>query len=143
MKIQFLGAAQTVTGSMHYLQINGKKILLDCGLYQGKRKEAYEINKNLSFDPSSIDVMFLSHAHIDHSGNIPNLVKNGFSGHIYTTSATVDLCQVMLRDSAYLQERDVKYVNKKRIKQNKVPFEPLYTEEDVEKAMHNFIGLKS
>jgi metallo-beta-lactamase family protein len=142
LKIQFLGAAQTVTGSMHYLQINGKKILLDCGLYQGKRKEAYEINKNLSFDPSSIDVMFLSHAHIDHSGNIPNLVKNGFSGHIYTTSATVDLCQVMLRDSAYLQERDVKYVNKKRIKQNKVPFEPLYTEEDVEKAMHNFIGIQ-
>lgn len=137
-----MGAAQTVTGSMHYLQINGKRILLDCGLYQGKRKEAYEINRNLSFDPSSIDVMFLSHAHIDHSGNIPNLVKNGFSGHIYTTSATVDLCQVMLRDSAYLQERDVKYVNKKRIKQNKVPFEPLYTEEDVENAMHNFIGIQ-
>ncbi len=142
MKIQFFGAARTVTGSMHLLQVNGKKILLDCGLYQGKRKEAYEINKNLPFDPSSINVMLLSHAHIDHSGNIPNLVKNGFKGHIYTTSATVDLCQVMLRDSAYLQERDVKFVNKKRIKQNKVPFEPLYSEEDVENAMKNFIGVQ-
>lgn len=142
MKIQFFGAAQTVTGSMHLLHANGQKILLDCGLYQGKRKEAYEINKNLPFDPASINVMFLSHAHIDHSGNIPNLVKNGFKGHIYTTSATVDLCQLMLRDSAYLQERDVKYVNKKRIKQNKVPFEPLYTEEDVENAMNNFIGIQ-
>ena len=142
MKIQFFGAAQTVTGSMHLLQVNDKKILLDCGLYQGKRKEAYEINKNLPFDPSSINSMFLSHAHIDHSGNIPNLVKNGFKGHIYTTSATVDLCQVMLRDSAYLQERDVKFVNKKRIKQNKIPFEPLYSEEDVENAMQNFIGVQ-
>ncbi|MGB8321255.1 MAG: MBL fold metallo-hydrolase [Ignavibacteriaceae bacterium] len=142
MKIQFFGAAQTVTGSMHLLHVNGKKILLDCGLYQGRRKEAYEINKNIPFDPAGINVMFLSHAHIDHSGNIPNLVKNGFKGHIYTTSATVDLCQVMLRDSAYLQERDVKFVNKKRIKQNKVPFEPLYSEEDVENAMQNFIGVQ-
>ena len=142
MKIQFFGAAQTVTGSMHLLHVNGKKILLDCGLYQGRRKEAYEINKNIPFNPASINVMFLSHAHIDHSGNIPNLVKNGFKGHIYTTSATVDLCQVMLRDSAYLQERDVKFVNKKRIKQNKVPFEPLYSEEDVEHAMQNFIGVQ-
>jgi metallo-beta-lactamase family protein len=142
LKIQFCGAAQTVTGSMHLLHINGKKILLDCGLYQGRRKEAYEINKNFLFNPADINVMLLSHAHIDHSGNIPNLVKNGFNGHIYATSATVDLCQVMLRDSAYLQERDVKFVNKKRLKQNKVPFEPLYTGEDVEKAMKNFIGIQ-
>ena len=142
MKIQFFGAAQTVTGSMHLIHINGQKILLDCGLYQGKRKEAYEINKNLPFDPAGINVMLLSHAHIDHSGNIPNLVKNGFIGDIYATSATVDLCQIMLRDSAYLQERDVKFVNKKRIKQNKVPFEPLYTEEDVEDAMNHFIGIQ-
>jgi metallo-beta-lactamase family protein len=142
LKIQFFGAAQTVTGSMHLLQINGQKILLDCGLYQGRRKEAYEINKNFPFDPSRVDIMFLSHAHIDHSGNVPNLVKNGFTGRIYTTSATVDLCQVMLRDSAYLQERDVKFVNKKRIKQNKVPFDPLYNEEDVENAMSNFIGIQ-
>jgi len=142
LKIQFIGAAQTVTGSQHLLQVNGKKILIDCGLYQGRRKEAYEINKNFLFDPKEIDVMLLSHAHIDHTGNIPNLVRNGFTGHIYTTSATVDLCQIMLRDSAYLQEKDLKFVNKKRSKQNKNLFEPLYTIEDVENAMSNFIGVQ-
>lgn len=142
MNIQFIGAAQTVTGSQHLLHVNGKKILIDCGLYQGKRKEAYEINKNFFFNPEEIDVMLLSHAHIDHTGNIPNLVKRGFQGHIYTTSATVDLCQIMLRDSAYLQEKDVNFVNKKRSGQNKNLFEPLYTLEDVEKAMTNFIGVQ-
>ena len=142
MKIQFYGAAQEVTGSQHLLSVNGKKILLDCGLYQGRRKEAFEINRNLPFNPAEIDVMLLSHAHIDHSGNIPNLVKNGFKGKIYTTSATVDLCQIMLRDSAHLQERDVMFVNKKRTKQGKNLFEPLYTEEDVEEAMSNFIGIQ-
>ncbi len=142
MKIQFFGAAQTVTGSQHLLSINGKKVLLDCGLYQGKRKEAFEINRNFSFNPSEIDVLVLSHAHIDHSGNIPNLVKNGFDGPIYSTSATVDLCQIMLRDSAYIQERDVEFVNKKRIKQNKNPFEPLYTIQEVESAMSQFIGVQ-
>ncbi|HSD63719.1 MAG TPA: MBL fold metallo-hydrolase [Ignavibacteriaceae bacterium] len=142
MKIQFIGAAQTVTGSQHLLLVNGKKILLDCGLYQGKRKEAFEINKNFLFNPAEIDVMLLSHAHIDHTGNIPHLVRSGFQGHIYTTSATVDLCQIMLRDSAYLQEKDVKYINKKRSQQNKNLFEPLYTIEDVETAMTNFIGVQ-
>jgi len=131
-----------VTGSQHLLSVNGKKILLDCGLYQGRRKEAYEINKNLPFNPAEIDVMLLSHAHIDHSGNIPTLVKNGFKGHIYATAATVDLCQIMLRDSAYLQEKDVKFVNKQRVKQNKVPFEPLYSIEDVEIAMQSFAGIQ-
>jgi metallo-beta-lactamase family protein len=142
LKIQFIGAAQTVTGSQHLLQVNGKKILLDCGLYQGRRKEAYEINKNFLFNPEEIDVMLLSHAHIDHTGNIPHLVGSGFQGHIYTTSATVDLCQIMLRDSAYLQEKDLKFVNKKRSKQNKNLFEPLYSIEDVENAMKNFIGVQ-
>ncbi|MGE5806853.1 MAG: MBL fold metallo-hydrolase RNA specificity domain-containing protein [Ignavibacteria bacterium] len=142
MKLHFLGAAQEVTGSQHLLSVNGKKILLDCGLYQGRRKEAYDINKNLPFNPAEIDVMLLSHAHIDHSGNIPTLVKNGFKGHIYATSATVDLCQIMLRDSAYLQEKDVKFVNKHRIQQNKVPFEPLYYIEDAEKAMQSFAGIQ-
>jgi metallo-beta-lactamase family protein len=142
LKIQFYGAAQEVTGSQHLLSVNGKKILLDCGLYQGRRKEAFEINRNLPFNPAEIDVLLLSHAHIDHSGNIPNLVKNGFKGKIYTTSATVDLCQIMLRDSAHLQERDVTFVNKKRAKQGKNLFEPLYTEEDVEEAMSNFIGIQ-
>ncbi|MFO7446635.1 MAG: MBL fold metallo-hydrolase [Ignavibacteriaceae bacterium] len=142
MKIQFFGAAQEVTGTQHLLTVNGKNILLDCGLYQGRRKIAFEVNKNFPFNPAEIDVVLLSHAHIDHSGNIPNLVKNGFSGQIYTTSATVDLCQLMLRDSAYLQEKDVRFVNKKRAKQKKILFEPLYSIEDVEKAVQSFVGVQ-
>ena len=142
MEIQFIGAAQTVTGSQHLLSINGKNILLDCGLYQGKRKEAFEINRTFKYSPSEIDVLLLSHAHIDHCGKIPGLVKNGFNGPIYTTAATVDLCQIMLRDSAHLQERDIYVVNKIRKKQHKNPFEPLYNYEDVEKAMDMYVGVQ-
>lgn len=142
MKVQFIGAARTVTGSQHLLHINGKKILLECGLFQGHRKDTYERNKNFKYNPAEIDLMILSHAHIDHSGNIPNLVKNGFDGPIYTTNATVDLCQIMLRDSAHLQERDIEWVNKKRMKKNQEPMEPLYSFEDVEKAMEQFIGVQ-
>ncbi|MGB5894494.1 MAG: MBL fold metallo-hydrolase [Ignavibacteriaceae bacterium] len=142
MKIQFIGGARTVTGSQHLLFINGKKILLECGLFQGRRKDTYEKNKNFHFDPAEIDLMILSHAHIDHSGNIPNLVRNGFGGCIYATGATVDLCQIMLRDSAYLQERDIEWINKRRKKKNEEPIEPLYTLEDVETAMQNFIGVQ-
>ena len=142
MKIQFIGAARTVTGSQHLLFINGKKILLECGLFQGHRKDTYERNENFKYDPAEIDLMILSHAHIDHSGNIPNLVKNGYDGPIYATTATVDLCQIMLRDSAHLQERDIEWVNKKRKKKNQEPMEPLYTLEDVEKAMEQFIGIQ-
>ena len=142
MKIQFIGAARSVTGSQHLLFVNGKKILLECGLFQGHRKDTYEKNSKFIYDPSEIDVMVLSHAHIDHSGNIPNLVKNGFNGCIYATAATVDLCQIMLRDSAYLQERDIYFVNKKRKKKNLEPLEPLYVLEDVEKAMDLFIGIQ-
>jgi metallo-beta-lactamase family protein len=111
-------------------------------MFQGHRKETFEKNRQFTYDPSGIDVMLLSHAHIDHCGNIPNLVRKGFNGHIYTTSATVDLCQIMLRDSAHLQERDVTYVNKERIKKGKTPFEPLYSFDDVEKAMKHFIGIQ-
>ncbi len=142
MKIQFIGGARTVTGSQHLLFINGKKILLECGLFQGRRKDTYEKNKNFHFDPAEIDLMILSHAHIDHSGNIPNLVRNGFDGCIYATAATVDLCQIMLRDSAYLQERDIEWVNKRRKKKKLEPVEPLYTMDDVERAMQNFIGVQ-
>ena len=142
MKIEFIGGARTVTGSQHLLHINGKKILLECGLFQGKRSETYEKNKNFKFNPEEIDVMLLSHAHIDHSGNIPNLVKHGFRGSIYATSATVDLCQIMLRDSAHLQEMDIEFVNKKRKKNGELPVEPLYEIEDVEKAMTQFIGMQ-
>ncbi len=133
MQIQFIGADRTVTGSMHHLKINSKNYLLDCGLYQGKRKEAFEINRNFKFfSPKDIDALILSHAHIDHLGNIPTLVKKGFEGPIYCTPATKDLAFVMLKDSAHIQERDVEFVNKKRKKQGKNPFEPLYTTEDAE-----------
>jgi metallo-beta-lactamase family protein len=142
LKIEFIGGARTVTGSQHLLHINGKKILLECGLFQGRRSETYDKNKNFKFDPAEIDVMILSHAHIDHSGNIPNLVRNGFDGLIYATSATVDLCQIMLRDSAHLQEKDIEWVNKKRKKKNENEIEPLYTLEDVEKAMEQFVGVQ-
>ena len=142
MKIQFIGGARTVTGSQHLLHINGKKILLECGLFQGKRSETYEKNKNFIFNPEEIDIMILSHAHIDHSGNIPNLVKNGFKGNIYATSATVDLCQIMLRDSAHLQEMDIECVNKKRKKKGELPVEPLYLLDDVEQAMTQFVGVQ-
>jgi metallo-beta-lactamase family protein len=142
LQIEFIGGARTVTGSQHLLHINGKKILLECGLFQGKRSETYEKNKNFRFNPAEIDALILSHAHIDHSGNIPNLVSKGFNGLIYATSATVDLCQIMLRDSAHLQEKDIEFVNKKKKKKGEELFEPLYTLEDVEKAMQQFVGVQ-
>jgi len=105
MKLKFCGAAGTTTGSQHLLEVNGQKILLDCGLYQGRRGDAYEINCSFpQFDPAEIDCVVLSHAHIDHSGNLPNLTKSGFKGNIYATFATRDLCQIMLADSARIQE---------------------------------------
>ncbi|MBZ0200262.1 MAG: MBL fold metallo-hydrolase [Ignavibacteriaceae bacterium] len=142
MKLQFLGAAQEVTGSQHLLLVNGKKILIDCGMFQGRRKEAFEKNRNFLINPSEIDILLLTHAHIDHSGNIPTLVSRGFTGDIYTTTATLDLCQIMLRDSAHIQVRDVMWVNKKRKRDGKVLFEPLYAEEDVDQAMSQFIGVQ-
>ena len=140
MKIHFLGATKTVTGSMHLVEVNGKKILLDCGLFQGKRKLAEKINRHFSFDPEEIDTLILSHAHIDHSGNIPNLVKNGFRGKIHTTHATMDLCSAMLADSGYIHEKDVEYLNKKRIRKGEPPLEPLYTRADAEAAISQFVG---
>jgi len=139
MKIQFIGGARTVTGSQHLLSINGKKILLECGLFQGRRNETYEKNKDFKFDPKGIDALILSHAHIDHSGNISNLVKSGFDGPIYATPATVDLCEIMLRDSAYLQQRDIEWLNKK--KKNQKSVEALYSVEDVERSLNNFAAV--
>ncbi len=141
MKITFHGAAQTVTGSQHLIEVNGHRILLDCGLFQGKRKVAFERNRQVPFEASTVDVLVLSHAHIDHSGNIPSLVKRGFTGDIICTSATRDLCATMLMDSAHIQERDVEFVNKRRKKQGKNPFEPLYTQEDAVTAMEYFMGV--
>ncbi|NUN07618.1 MAG: MBL fold metallo-hydrolase [Ignavibacteriaceae bacterium] len=142
MKIKFIGAAKTVTGSMHLVSINGSKLLLDCGLIQGKRKESYEANRNFDlFSPDEIDAVILSHAHIDHCGNLPNLVKSGFDGPIYSTFASRDLALLLLRDSAHIQEKDTEFVNKKRVKQGKNPFTPLYTDEDVIKTHKMFVGL--
>jgi metallo-beta-lactamase family protein len=142
MKIQFWGGAQTVTGSEHLISINGKRILLECGMFQGKRKETFEKNRTLPFDAGKIDVMLLSHAHIDHSGNIPNLVKNGFSGPIFATYATVDLCEIMLRDTAHLQAMDIEWVNKANRRKHEPPAEPIYTMADVEKSLSSFNGVK-
>lgn len=141
MRIHFLGAARTTTGSMHLLEANGSRVLLECGLYQGRRKEAFEINRNMPIAPGSVDAVVLSHAHIDHSGNLPSLVKNGYAGRIFATPATCDLCEIMLLDSAYLQEKDVEYVNKKRLRQGKNPFEPLYSQDDARDALNTFQGV--
>jgi metallo-beta-lactamase family protein len=140
MKLKFCGAARTTTGSQHLLEVNGKRILLDCGLYQGSRSEAYEINCCFPhFDPKSIDAVVLSHAHIDHSGNLPNLTKNGFTGNIHATHATRDLCQIMLADSARIQESDIDWLNKHRKRNGLAPVEPLYNEQDAERCLRQFV----
>ncbi len=141
MQLTFWGAAQTVTGSMHLLEVNGQRILLDCGLYQGKRQLSYERNLSFPFDPASIDVVVLSHAHIDHSGNLPNLVKQGFRGSIWCTPATRDLCVAMLQDSGHIQEQDAAYVNRKRVRDGLPPVEPLYTKHDALEAIKQFISI--
>jgi metallo-beta-lactamase family protein len=130
MKIWFHGAAQTVTGSQHLIEVNGYRLLLECGLFQGHRSETYERNRNFQYNPEQLDAVILSHAHIDHSGNLPNLVKTGYTGPIYTTPASAHLANLMLIDSGHIQEADVEYVNKRRAKQGLSPTEPLYTIED-------------
>ena len=138
MRIHFHGAAQTVTGSQHLLEINGHRLLLDCGLYQGRRSETYERNLNFAHDPTKVDAVILSHAHIDHAGNLPNLVKNGYEGPIYATRATVDLSTIMLADSGRIQESDAEFVNRKRLARNEEPIEPLYREADAARASQLF-----
>ncbi len=138
MKLHIFGAARTVTGSMFLLEYEGHKLLLDCGMFQGKRDETYQVNLNFPFKPEEIDAMILSHAHIDHSGNIPNLVRQGYKGWIYATNASVDLADIMLRDSGHIQESDVKYVNKKRRQKGLPAMEPLYTQRDAIEALPQF-----
>src|SRR5574341_115694 len=139
MEITFHGAAQTVTGSQHLLTVNGSKILLDCGLYQGARKEAAFRNSHFLFEPATLNALVLSHAHIDHSGNIPNLVKKGFHGPIRATHATVDLCDYMLRDSGRIQESDAEFLNKRAARKGEpANIEPLYTEADAQAALQFF-----
>ncbi len=139
MKIAFHGAARTVTGSKHLITLkNGKKILLDCGMFQGMGRETDALNRDLGFDASTVDVMILSHAHIDHSGLIPKLVSEGFKGKIFCTPATKDLTTVLLKDSAEIQEDDVKYTNKKRAVEGLPYLRPLYTMEDALKSFGLF-----
>jgi metallo-beta-lactamase family protein len=138
MHVQFFGAAREVTGSMHLVDTGKSRILLDCGLYQGRRKSAFERNRDLPFDAASIDAVVLSHAHLDHAGNLPTLIRSGFRGSIWTTHATADLCEQMLIDSAHIQVNDVKYVNKRRKKQGRSMFVPLYTAEHVEATLERF-----
>ena len=142
MKLKFCGAAGTTTGSQHLLEINGKRILLDCGLYQGSRKHAYEVNCCFPhFDPKSIDAVILSHAHIDHSGNLPNLTSKGYTGNIYATHATRDLCQIMLADCARIQESDIDWLNKHRKKEGLEPVAPLYNEQEAERCLRQFVTI--
>lgn len=139
MTITFHGAAGTTTGSQHLIEINGRRVLLDCGLYQGHREEAYDRNKNFPFEPSQVDCVVLSHAHIDHAGNLPNLSRQGFRGNIFSTPATRDLCQIMLADSARIQMSDIEYVNRKRTRKGLKPFHPLYDERDAERCLRQFV----
>jgi metallo-beta-lactamase family protein len=141
MHIQFCGAAREVTGSAHLITLDdGYKILLDCGLYQGDSREMEAFNENFIFDPREVDCLILSHAHIDHTGRVPKLVKDGFRGQIYATHATRSLCALMLVDSAFIQEKDAEYYNKKNGKFGKGR-QPLYTRQDVKPAMDRFVGL--
>lgn len=143
MKIAFHGAARTVTGSKHLLTLkNGKKILLDCGMFQGMGKETDSLNRDFGFNPAEVDVMVLSHAHIDHSGLIPKLVKDGFNQKIFCTPATRELAKILLEDSGEIQEGDVKYSNKKRLAEGLPFLKPLYTVEDAKNSFGSFVEVK-
>jgi metallo-beta-lactamase family protein len=138
MDVTFIGATQTVTGSLHLFEHNNQKFLVECGMYQGHREEAERINQTFPFKPKDIKGVILSHAHIDHSGNLPNLVKRGFTGPIYCTSATRDITSLLLLDSAKIQENDNAYLNKKRKEKGLPEKEPLYRVEDAERALKHF-----
>ncbi len=142
MKLTFFGAAQRTTGSKHLLEINGHRLLLECGMYQGRREKSTEYNSALPFDASGVDAMVLSHAHIDHSGIIPVLCRDGFHGPIHCTDATADLCNYMLLDTAHIQEQDAIFVNKKRTKKGLPPIKPLYTQADAIASLKQFAPVR-
>jgi len=141
MRVHFFGATRTTTGSMYLLEINGKRLLLECGLFQGRRDESIERNRTFPFDPRRVDAVVLSHAHIDHCGNLPNLCVQGFEGNIYCTFATRDLASIMLEDSAQIQRDDAAFVSKKRSRRGLPPVEPLYSARDAEKAVRQFVAI--
>lgn len=143
MEVEFVGAAQTVTGSMHIVHTPHGRILLDCGLFQGRRKEAYARNSNFPIDATKVDAVVLSHAHIDHSGCLPLLFRRGFRGTVYATPATRDLCTVMLEDAAMIQQHDARYINKliERDRVDMEPVEPLYDRDDVIQVIEHMIGV--
>src|SRR5688572_25268972 len=139
MKLSFHGAARTVTGTKHMVSLNnGKKILLDCGMFQGMGQATDDLNENFGFNPAEVSCLLLTHAHIDHSGLIPKLVKEGFSGKIYCTAATRDLTEILLFDSAEIQTYETDYINKRRAAKGLKPYEPLYTSEDVMATLQLF-----
>ena len=131
MKLYFYGSDQCVTGSCHCLEVNGKRILVDCGLQQGRDEID---NAELPFDPSTIDYVLVTHAHIDHTGRIPLLVRQGFTGQIWTTRLTARLMEIMLIDSAYIQQSDAEYTNRKHMRAGLPPVEPIYTIEEIGRA---------
>jgi len=141
MRIHFYGATRTTTGSMYLLEVNRRRILLECGLFQGRREESIERNRKFPFNPAEVDCAVLSHAHIDHCGNLPNLCRSGFTGNIYSTFATRDLVAIMLEDSAEIQKDDAAFVSKHRAKKGLPPVEPLYSATDAEKAVRQFVTL--
>lgn len=139
MKISFHGAARTVTGSKHLITLdNGRKILLDCGMFQGLGRDTDQLNEEFGFDPREIDVVLLSHAHIDHSGLLPKLVKEGFTGKIIATAATKDLSEILLYDSAEIQTYEIEFINKRREAKKLPPYQPLYTSDDVKDTIERF-----
>jgi metallo-beta-lactamase family protein len=138
MHITFDGAAQTVTGSQYLLNINGHSLLLECGFFQGRRQESYQRNLNFPFVPRKVDAVILSHAHIDHSGNLPNLIKQGYSGPIYATPATAHLADIMLMDSGHIQEEDTAFVSKRNLNRGEPPAVPLYTQEQAALVRQHF-----
>lgn len=142
MKIHFNGAARTVTGSQYLLESNGSRLLLECGLYQGHRDEALNRNRGFRFAASKLDAVILSHAHIDHSGNLPSLIAAGYAGPIYATSATKDLTDIMLQDSAHIQEADAEYINKKNLRRGLPPVRPLYNHHNASQVSQQMVPVE-
>lgn len=138
MKLTFWGAAQTVTGSMHMVEFGGRRVLMDCGLYQGRRRDAESYNREFPAPPSQIDAVLLSHAHIDHSGLLPRLFRDGFRGKVYATAATLGLCERMLADSAHIQEKDADWVNRRERRRGTDKVLPLYDQRDVDGVLEQF-----